>query len=62
MWVDWQLLFCLRRNFFLSDDAIPIRIDLLEGLGVHLKSADAGSPAEFVISIEVNEHLELCHV
>lgn len=55
-------MYPLRRNFFFSDDAIPIRIDLLEGPGVHLKSADAGGPAEFVIRIEVNEHLELCYV
>jgi hypothetical protein len=54
-----RLLFCSRRDVFSGNDAIPIRIDLLKGLGVHPKAADAGGPAEYVIRIEIDERLEL---
>ena len=59
---DWQLLLCLRRDFIFGDDAIPIRIHLFKGFGVHPKSADAGGPPKFVIRIEIDERLEFGHV
>ena len=59
---DWQLLVYLRRDFIFGDDAIPIRIDLFKGFGVHPKSADAGGPPKVVIRVEIDERRKFGHV